>query len=289
MNQVQVRVPATTANLGPGFDSFGCALSLYNTVNFEEIPAGLEWVDYPADFANENNLIYKSFCTVFAYLGQSVRGVRISADEQIPFSRGLGSSAEMLVAGALAANYFTGNTLSLAQLLMITNELEGHPDNLAPAFYGGLTVSFLDQNGTPVTRNFALHKDWKFLVFVPNFQLSTKKARSVLPKQVSREDAIFNLSHAAMLLRALADGDENLLNLALDDRLHQPFRRALIPGYDQISQQLAELGGRICISGAGPTLLCITKDLDPAQLTLPAEWEVFSLVSDFVGATVSVL
>lgn len=286
MLKIKVKVPATTANLGPGFDTFGCALGLYNTVSFEQIPDGLEWVDYPEKFATADNAMYEAFCAVYTKLRQPVPGVRISADEQVPFSRGLGSSAVMLVAGALAANEFAGRPFSRAELLQITNQIEGHPDNLAPAFFGGLTASLVDDSGMPVTRKFALHPDWKFLVFIPDFPLPTAKARSVLPAQISRADAIFNISHAALLLRALADGDSALLQLALDDRLHQPYRRDLIPGFTQISQQVAQMGGRVCISGAGPTLLCITQEMDPAQVDLPVGWQALLLQPDLEGAQI---
>lgn len=286
MSKIEVKVPATTANLGPGFDTFGCALGLYNTVTFEPISAGLEWVDYPVPFATTDNAMYEAFCAVYAELAETVPGVRISADEQIPFSRGLGSSAVMLVAGALAANEFAGKPFSREELLKITNRIEGHPDNLAPAFFGGLTASLVDSTGMPVTRKFALHSDWKFRVFIPNFPLPTAKARSVLPTQVNRSDAIFNISHAALLLRALADGDSELLRLALDDRLHQPYRRDLISGFAQISDQVAQLGGRVCISGAGPTLLWITNEQDSAEIDLPAEWKSLLLPPDLTGATI---
>ncbi|WP_353066334.1 homoserine kinase [Arcanobacterium hippocoleae] len=175
MSVMQVRVPATTANLGPGFDSFGCALSLANTVTFEPSEKQLEWVGYKPEYATEDNLIYQAFRATFAYLGEPVAGVRISAREEIPFSRGLGSSAAMLVAGALGANAMSGNQLSLCQLLEITNRIEGHPDNLAPAFYGGLTASLVDDSGMPITRNYQLHESWEFLVLSLIFRLQPRK------------------------------------------------------------------------------------------------------------------
>ncbi|XCB29696.1 homoserine kinase [Arcanobacterium hippocoleae] len=282
--KVRVRVPATTANLGPGFDSFGCALSLYNTVEFAPVSNGLEWADYPAAFANKENLIYQGFSAVFEYLGMPVPGVRIAADEQIPFSRGLGSSAVMLTAGALGANALAGNPLSREQLLVITNKIEGHPDNLAPAFFGGMTVSAVDNAGVPITRIFPVHPDWKFLVFIPDFPLPTAQARAVLPAQVSRADAIFNISHAALLLKAFESGDLDLLRFALDDRLHQPYRRHLIPGIAEIDDQVNQFGGKLCISGAGPTLLCITKGSAAGRIDIPDGWKAIYLDVDVNGA-----
>ena len=156
MKKVTIRVPATTANLGPGFDAFGCALSLYTDVTFEETESGLEITGCEEEYTGPDNLAYVSYCAVLASLSEEVRGVKIHIQAQIPIGRGLGSSAALLVAGAMGANVLRGNKLSTQGLLNITNAMEGHPDNLAPAFYGGLTASMVD-NGLPVTVNFPLH------------------------------------------------------------------------------------------------------------------------------------
>ena len=137
--------------------------------------------------------------------------------------------------------------------------MEGHPDNLAPAFYGGLTASMVD-NGLPVTVSFPLHPGWEFLALVPEFDLPTSLARSVLPEQVSRADAIYNVSHGAMVLKALESGDEKLLRSAMQDRLHQNYRKKLIPDYEKIEALVRTIGAAFCLSGAGPTLLCITQN-----------------------------
>ena len=292
MNKVTIRVPATTANLGPGFDAFGCALNLYTDVTFEETEYGLEITGCDEEFAGPDNMAYTAYCAVLASLSEEVRGVKIHIESQIPICRGLGSSAALLVAGAMGANVLRGNKLSTQGLLNITNAMEGHPDNLAPAFYGGLTASMVD-NGLPVTVNFPLHPDWEFLALVPDFTLSTPKARAVLPKEVSRADAIYNISHGAMVLKALELGDEKLLRNAMQDRLHQNYRRSLIQDYDAIEQLVRTTGAAFCLSGAGPTLLCIT--LDPKleeKLTkkLPtvakANWQMLPLHIDFEGARI---
>ena len=209
MKRVTIRVPATTANLGPGFDAFGCALSLYTDVTFEETDFGLEITGCDEAFTGPDNLAYTSYCAVLASLSEEIRGVKIHIESQIPICRGLGSSAALLVAGAMGANVLRGCKLSTQGLLNITNAMEGHPDNLAPAFYGGLTASMVD-NGLPVTVSFPLHPDWDFIALVPDFNLATSLARSVLPKDVSRADAIYNISHGAMVLKALELGDEKL-------------------------------------------------------------------------------
>ena len=292
MKRVTIRVPATTANLGPGFDAFGCALNLYTDVTFEETDCGLEITGCDEAYSGPDNMAYTAYCAVLASLSEEIRGVKIHIESQIPICRGLGSSAALLVAGAMGANVLRGNKLSTQGLLNITNAMEGHPDNLAPAFYGGLTASMVD-NGLPVTVNFPLHKDWEFLALVPDFDLPTPLARSVLPKDVSRADAIYNISHGAMVLKALELGDEKLLRTAMQDKLHQNYRRSLIRDYDAIEALVRTTGAAFCLSGAGPTLLCITLDekLDEKlQKKLPsvtkANWQLLPLHIDFQGARI---
>ena len=292
MKRVTIRVPATTANLGPGFDAFGCALNLYTDVTFEETDAGLLITGCDEAYSGPDNMAYTAYCAVLASLSEEIRGVKIHIESQIPICRGLGSSAALLVAGAMGANVLRGNKLSTQGLLNITNAMEGHPDNLAPAFYGGLTASMVD-NGLPVTVNFPLHKDWEFLALVPDFDLPTPLARSVLPKDVSRADAIYNIAHGAMVLKALELGDEKLLRTAMQDKLHQNYRRSLIQDYDAIEALVRTTGAAFCLSGAGPTLLCITLDekLDEKlQKKLPtvtkANWQLLPLHIDFQGARI---
>ena len=290
MNQVTIRVPATTANLGPGFDAFGCALSLYTDVTFEETDAGLEITGCDEAFTGPDNLAYTSYCAVLASLSEEVRGVKIHINAHIPICRGLGSSAALLVAGAMGANVLRGSKLSTQGLLNITNAMEGHPDNLAPAFYGGLTASMVD-SGLPVTVSFPLHPGWEFLALVPDFNLPTTLARSVLPEQVSRADAIYNISHGAMVLKALELGDEKLLRNAMQDKLHQNYRKKLIPDYEKIEALVRTTGAAFCLSGAGPTLLVMTRN--PALSGILTEklpkitehnWEILPLHVEFQGA-----
>ncbi len=290
MKRVTIRVPATTANLGPGFDAFGCALSLYTDVTFEETEYGLEITGCDEEFTGPDNMAYTSYCAVLASLSEEVRGVKIHIESQIPVCRGLGSSAALLVAGAMGANVLRGNKLSTQGLLNITNAMEGHPDNLAPAFYGGLTASMVD-NGLPVTVNFPLHPEWEFLALIPDFDLPTTKARALLPEQVSRADAIYNISHGAMVLKALELGDEKLLRNAMQDRLHQNYRKVLIKDYEAIEGLVRTTGAAFCLSGAGPTLLCITQDekLDEKlakklDAITSANWQMLPLHVEFQGA-----
>ena len=273
MKKVTVRVPATTANLGPGFDAFGCALSLHTDVTFEETESGLEITGCDEAYTGPDNLAYTSYCAVLASLSEDVRGVKIHIDAQIPICKGLGSSAALLVAGAIGANVLRGNKLSTQGLLNITNAMEGHPDNLAPAFFGGLTASMVD-NGLPVTVNFPLHPDWEFLALVPDFDLPTSVAREALPTEYNRADAVYNIAHGAMVLKALELGDEKLLRNAMQDKIRTT-------------------GAAFCLSGAGPTLLCITRNpgleeklAKKLHTITTANWRMIPLHVEFNGAYV---
>ena len=292
MKRVTIRVPATTANLGPGFDAFGCALSLYTDVTFEETEFGLEITGCDEAYTGPDNLAYVSYCAVMDTMCEEVKGLKIHIDANIPICRGLGSSAALLVAGAMGANVLHGNKLSTQGLLNITNAMEGHPDNLAPAFYGGLTASMVD-NGLPVSVNFPLHPDWEFLALVPDFTLATSKASEVLPTEYSRADAVYNIAHGALVLKALELGDEKLLRTAMQDRIHQNYRKTLITDYEKIQGLIRTCGAAFCLSGAGPTLLCITrnKNLDEMlakklDAITEAKWQMIPLHIEFEGAKV---
>ena len=261
-------------------------------MTFEETDSGLEITGCPEEFTGPDNLAYVSYCAVLASMSEEVRGVKIHIDAHIPICRGLGSSAALLVAGAMGANVLRGNRLSTQGLLNITNAMEGHPDNLAPAFYGGLTASMVD-NGLPVTVNFPLHPDWEFLALIPDFDLPTTHARSVLPDLLPRADAIYNISHGALVLKALELGDEKLLRNAMQDRLHQPYRKKMVTDYERIEALVRTTGAAFCLSGAGPTLLCITLDEQLEQklakklhTITEANWEMLPLHVEFQGAHV---
>ncbi len=292
MKRVTIRVPATTANLGPGFDAFGCALSLYTDVTFEETESGLEITGCDEAYTGPDNLAYTSYCAVLASLSEEVRGVKIHINAQIPVCRGLGSSAALLVAGAMGANVLRGSKLSTQGLLNITNAMEGHPDNLAPAFFGGLTASMVD-NGLPVCVNFPLHPDWEFLALVPDFDLPTPHARAALPTEYDRGDAVYNIAHGALVLKALELGDEKLLRNAMQDRIHQPYRKKFIKDYEKIESLIRTTGAAFCLSGAGPTLLCITRNPGLEEKLskklhgiTEANWEMIPLHVEFEGAKV---
>lgn len=257
-----VRVPGSSANLGPGFDCFGIAWQCYNTMEFQKAEA-LAISGCPEEFQNRENLAFLGYEAVCRKAGIPAETVSIRFGETgIPVSRGLGSSAALLVAGVAAANALHGLGMSKAELLSIAAPLEGHPDNIAPSLLGGLSVSIMEGERT-LSRPFPVSDRLFFTALIPNFRLSTALARSVLPEQYSRPDVIFNTSRASLLLRALADGDGELLAYAMQDRVHQPYREKLIEGYDKAKALAAELGAdALCISGAGPTLLCVSEKED---------------------------
>lgn len=279
---VKLRVPASTANLGPGFDSFGCALSLYNEYTFEKSDR-LEITGCPEEFCNEQNLTVAVFKKALVAMGEPFTGLKLHMETHIPVSSGLGSSAAMIVAGAKGANALYGSRLSDQELFELCTSVEGHPDNIAPAFFGGMTVSVMEQS-KPLTVKFPVHPELRFIAMIPDFPLSTKMARSVLPQTVSREDAIFNESHAGLLTIALENGDEKLIRTAMQDKLHQPYRRSLIKDIDAVEKAAMEAGAiSFCISGAGPTCLCLTKDptladrLRNSLATPNSHWTVLDL------------
>ena len=257
---ITVRVPATSANLGPGFDCLGIALSLYAEVSFTPRESGLVITGCPGEFSGGDNLIFRAFQLAARALGKAAPGLEIAVRSDIPPARGLGSSAACAAAGVLAAGKLLGAPLTPEEALRLCAGLEGHPDNAAPAVYGGARVS-LTEGGLPQSLPVAVHPALRFLALVPDFSLETAKARQALPETVSRADAVHGLSRAAFLVKALESGAFHLLESACRDRLHQPYRFPLIQGGAALAGLARELGADACvISGAGPSLLCLHHD-----------------------------
>lgn len=289
---MKIRVPASSANLGPGFDSFGLAWQLYNEISFE-LSDDLSISGCEERFRNEKNLCYASYRHTLETCGLAAGGLSVAFEKtEIPVSRGLGSSAALITAGVLAANALHDLGLDRQEVFSLATEIEGHPDNIAPALFGGLTVSLMHAS-RPLTRRFPLDEKLCFTLLIPPFELSTALSRSVMPAEVSMRDAVFNLSRAALLPKALAEGDTEILRLTLDDRLHQPYRTKLIDGWEKakgLSEELGAVG--ICISGAGSTLLCIAEDeafgeklREAAGFELPA-WRIAAIKPDADGAVI---
>ncbi|MGM0369081.1 MAG: homoserine kinase [Bacillota bacterium] len=259
---VKVRVPATTANLGPGFDTLGMGLDFYNHLEVTEVDSGLE-IDiegYGVDklATNDRNLIYQAMNKLFAIVGYEPSGLYIKAINNIPLSRGLGSSAAAIVAGLLAANELVAHKLSIPDLINLATTIEGHPDNVAPALLGGVVVSNYKNNKVAFEKIAA--PELKIVVCIPDYELSTAKSREVLPTEVSFEDAVFNVSHMGMLLTGLLKQDYEVIKEGLKDKLHQPYRKKLLPGFERIRTELDSKALGIVLSGSGPTVIALTLE-----------------------------
>ncbi len=290
---IYVRVPATSANLGPGFDCFGLALTLYGRLGFEETAEGLEFENVEPKYCNSDNLAVKAYYRALREMKLPECGLRVSIYSDIPPCSGLGSSASLLAAGLVAANAAHGNVLDRDVLLRLATELEGHPDNVAPALLGGMTASIMDGENV-LSMNCPLSEKLRFLVLIPDFELSTQLARAALPKQVPLADATFNVSRAAVLLRAMEKGDTAAIRIAMNDRLHQPYRAGLINEYDDVRSLALESGAAaFCISGAGPTLMCVYEDgknfeakMAEGLRNMKNHWRALALRPDTQGTVV---
>lgn len=290
---IKVKVPATSANIGPGFDSLGIALDIYNYYTIEETESGLVIEGCEEKYANESNLIYLAMLKCFEKVGYQVKGIKISIESEIPVSRGLGSSAACIIGGILAANELSGNELSQQEILELATEIEGHPDNVAPALLGGMVVSVYENEVYYSKIN--IKDGLRFLALVPDFKLPTKKSRSILPKVIPHSDAVFNVGRVALMVSALHNGEFGLLSVAGEDRLHQHYRGTLIDGYQKILKLSKNLGAKgVFLSGAGPTIL-VALDSDDTQTeeglkplleTLNDKWEIKRLEISRDGASV---
>jgi homoserine kinase len=260
---ITVAVPCTSANLGPGFDGFGVALDLENRVEFS--PANRLDISVSGPGANRvsreaNNLVYRSFAHFYQSQRLPVPLVKLHIEIAVPLSRGLGSSATAIVAGLVGANEMAGRPLTDHKLLELATELEGHPDNVAPALLGGCQLALITRKGV-LSIPLAWHPSIRCVLVVPAFELSTRKARAVLPKKILRTDGIFNSLHTALLVKALESGHALWLQEALQDRLHQPYRMSLIPGFESLQQTALELGAYgLVLSGAGPSVLVLCSE-----------------------------
>jgi homoserine kinase len=262
---VKVRVPGTTANCGPGFDAVGIALTIYNELELSISENGQLAIavqgegagDIPCD---ESNLVYQAIRFLFQKAGKTLPGIEIKMQNHIPCARGLGSSAAAIVAGLVSANAIIDHYFTPNEILDMATYFEGHPDNVAPAIFGGITVSVMDGEKA---QSLSFHPALKLqmVLAIPEFQLSTDDARKVLPKSVTVKDAVFNISRTALLVGALSTGKLDFLHYALEDRIHQPYRQNLIPGMqDVFKAALKNKALGAAISGAGPCLIAFTTE-----------------------------
>ncbi|MGD1861414.1 MAG: homoserine kinase [Leptolyngbyaceae cyanobacterium] len=260
----RVSVPATTANIGPGFDCLGAALTRYNVFTFAPLAAGSALIvdvagpDGDLITTDATNLAYVAFQEFFQHLGKPTPAVHLHIELDVPLARGLGSSSTAIIGGLLGANAIAGAPLDPAALAELATAIEGHPDNVVPALLGGCRLATVDGRGTPVICPITWHSDIVPIVAVPAFEIATATARKVLPSHYSRSDAVYTLGHLGLLLQGLATGNGDWLRTAIGDRIHEPYRKALISGYDAVTAAAQTAGAYgVTISGAGPTLLAL--------------------------------
>lgn len=257
---ISVKVPATSANLGVGYDCLGLALNEFAKVTFEELDEGLEIIGCEKAYCNEDNLIYQAFCKALTYMGVNVTGVRICVDTNIPYARGLGSSATCIVAGIAGANAMFQNRMNKYEIFALATEMEGHPDNIAPAVFGALCVSFME-DGKPNMIKYGVKKDLLFVTIIPDYEVSTKAARFVLPQTMTYQDAIYQMGRCAALTKALEIGNPLIIKKACKDRMQEPYRKALIPEYEDVKAIVEEEDAiTMFISGSGSTLMALTQE-----------------------------
>ncbi|MBW1606028.1 homoserine kinase [Lactobacillus sp. Sy-1] len=293
---IKVTVPATSANLSVGFDCIGIAVTMHSTFTFSKNPdQQLSISGCPVDFQNADNLVYKGFKAVCDFLAVPVPAVKINIQSDVPVSRGLGSSAVCIVGGLAGANQWFDNQLSNEQLLAIATKMEGHPDNVAPAIYGGLCMAFVDSNSQVQVVKYPVNDEYQFTAIIPNFKISTADARRVLPAEMSYADVTHQVSHSMLMTHAISTGNISQLGEAMDDRMHEPFRQKLINHFDRVKAICNQLAAVLYVSGSGSTMMAITNAPDKQQqlrLTLEdefPEWTVKAVKVDNDGFKSEVL
>ncbi|MDL2232431.1 homoserine kinase [Ruminococcaceae bacterium OttesenSCG-928-L11] len=269
-DMVKVRIPATSANIGSGFDALGVAVALYNYVYMRESDRlairSHDGADIPLD---KENLVWKTAKHLYDVCGKPLKGLELEQLSNIPFARGLGSSSACIIGGLLGANEMLGKPLTQDALIDMAAVLEGHPDNTTPALTGGLVTAVLDNGKVHYVKQ-EIHNDLRFAVIIPDFELKTSLARSVLPQEIPHTDARFNLARSALMAVSLYSGKYENLRIGADDRLHQPYRLELIPGGGQVMELCLKNGAYAAyVSGAGSSLMAIVDDavLDFEQKT----------------------
>ena len=264
--RITIKVPATSANLGPGFDALGLALNLWNetvVTPAKEFAVKINGEGAERLSPGKNNLIFRTAHRLAERVGKTLPPFRAECLNRIPLSSGLGSSAATILTGLLAGNALLEHPLSKEEILNLASEIEGHPDNAAPALMGGLVVSTTNE-GTVIAHQIPIWEDLCITVSLPDFYLPTKQARAALPRKVSVKHAVHNISRAVLVTEALRTGDLSLLGEAMTDKLHQPYRLKLIPGAEAAMQAAKEAGAAaVALSGAGPSLIAFSSKAEP--------------------------
>ena len=293
---IKIQVPATSANLGAGFDALGLALGFYNYVEIEESDridiSSKDDFDVPKD---ETNLIYTSAKDLYQICGKKLDGLKIIQGNHIPMARGLGSSSACIIAGLVGANHILGQPLSQDDLVDLAAQIEGHPDNTAPALLGGIVTAVFDGRKVHWVKQ-EVYTKLRFVTIIPNFELKTEKARACLPKEILHRDAVYNLSRAALFSASLLTGKYENLRTAVDDKLHQPYRMELIPHCREVFDIAYTHGAYgVYISGAGPTIMAIIDENNTyftGKMSFSLEnagihgWQVYEFDIDNEGAKI---
>ncbi|WJV43317.1 homoserine kinase [Apilactobacillus kunkeei] len=276
---IKVIVPATSANIAMGYDCLGMAVNLFTAVKIDEANK-FSITGCDEAFQNEDNLVYQGFIQGCNHLKREVPTISIDVQSEIPESRGLGSSSACIVAGIIGAFEYFKEKVDKDVILQIATAMEGHPDNVAPAIYGGLCMAFEDSNGHYDVINYPVNDSYYFTAVIPDFKVSTNEARKIVPKEVKTTTVAHQLSHCLAMLNALSNGDIKQLNDAIDDRLHEPYRKKLINGFDEVKKIVKENDSVVYISGSGSTLIIISNSADRRDKIIEAlqkRFEKFSI------------
>ena len=292
---IKVTVPATSANLGIGYDTLGMAVSLYAHFTFDHADA-LTITGCPAEFQNENNMVYQAFVQALEAWGLEPFPISIHIETEIPVARGLGSSSTCVVAGIMGAAALARRAVTRDELVALAAQMEGHPDNVAPALLGAAVCSFTPAGELPRCLRYGVSDRLRFVTIIPPYEVHTSEARKVVPQEVPLATAVWQMGRIAGLTRGLETGDTGLIAAANDDRLQEPYRRALIPDYDAIRATCLDGGAKtLWISGSGSTLMAVTDDTIVAkflQVRLREQFpecETHILTCDNAGAQIEYL
>ena len=290
---LKISVPASSANLGPGFDVLALSFKLYNVFTFEESNK-LEIISDYEEFSNENNLVYTTIKQVYDDFNEKPPTLKIYTGSDIPMSGGLGTSASCILAGVIAANYFLGNKMTEYEIYKKAIEIEGHCDNITSQFFGGLSMS-IKQDGEIRYKKMNIPSGMKCTALIPDFAVRTKLAREVLPEKVTMEDAVFNMSHCLFMVDCLRKGEFENLKYYFKDNLHQDYRAPLVNNFYDIVSMSYDLGAFAAyLSGAGPTIMVFrdiedkdfNKKIEKYLNTLANNWEIKDLEIDNEGTII---
>ena len=292
---IKVTVPATSANLGIGYDTLGMAVSLYSHFTFDHADS-LTITGCPEEFQNEDNMVYQAFVEALDAWGLEPFPISIHIETEIPVARGLGSSSTCVVAGIMGAAALTRRTVTRDELVALAAQMEGHPDNVAPALLGAAVCSFTPTGELPRCLRYEVSARLRFVTIIPPYEVHTSEARKVVPQEVPLSTAVWQMGRIAGLTRGLETGNTDLIAAANDDRLQEPYRRELIPDYDAIRATCLEGGAKtLWISGSGSTLMAVTDDTIVAkflQVRLREQFpecETHILTCDNAGAQIEYL